>query len=225
LIFRKQGRRSLDSDDEKMRRYGSAYFWEERNQWFSDVWFHMVGSAQSMNHDDLRTRSGAFPFELPYRLIQMFSIKGDVVLDPFLGTGTTVLAAMCAGRHSIGFEIDAAMQSFILNRISSVPHIARRLVEQRLKAHCDFIKQKQADGKPPKHHNEIYDLPVVTKQETRLQLDLATQVAYQAGNRFKVAYLAAGKEFLPGHAASKTGEDGPADATIDNPRERQLKLF
>ncbi|MEE9307526.1 MAG: DNA methyltransferase [Spirochaetia bacterium] len=49
----------------------------------------------------VRGRSGAFPFELAYRLINMFSVKGDLVLDPFVGSGTTILAAMCTGRNSV----------------------------------------------------------------------------------------------------------------------------
>ena len=47
-----------------------------------------------------------FPLELAERLIRMFSFVGDTVLDPFLGTGTTTLAAMRNGRNSVGYEID-----------------------------------------------------------------------------------------------------------------------
>jgi DNA modification methylase len=54
-----------------------------------------------MAAEGARARSGAFPFELAYRLIDMFSVKGDLVLDPFVGSGTTILAAMCAGRNSV----------------------------------------------------------------------------------------------------------------------------
>lgn len=225
LIFRKKGRRSLPSDDEKMRRYDSAYFWEERNKWFSDIWFDLVGSTQSMHHEAPRGRSAAFPFELPYRLIHMFSIKGDIVLDPFLGTGTTMLAAMCAGRSSIGFEIDAALQPFILQRITSVPSIARQTVDQRLKAHCDFVNQRLEDDTPPKHHNANYDLPVITKQETKLQLDLASQVEYLSGNRFKVTYQPTGKENIPAPTQTKTSNASPADSAPEHPKERQLMLF
>ena len=47
-----------------------------------------------------------FPYELAYRLVRMFSFNGDTVLDPFLGTGTTMLASLQTGRNSIGVEID-----------------------------------------------------------------------------------------------------------------------
>jgi site-specific DNA-methyltransferase (adenine-specific) len=49
-----------------------------------------------------------FPLELAYRLVRMFSFYGDTVLDPFCGTGTTMLAAAKTGRNSIGIEIDPA---------------------------------------------------------------------------------------------------------------------
>ena len=59
-----------------------------------------------MNNKELRNRNGAYPFELAYRLINMYSVKGDTVLDPFLGTGTTIIAAIASGRNSVGYEID-----------------------------------------------------------------------------------------------------------------------
>jgi site-specific DNA-methyltransferase (adenine-specific) len=55
-----------------------------------------------------REHPAPFPFELAYRLVRMFSFFGDTVLDPFCGTGTTLLAAAKTGRNSIGIEIDPA---------------------------------------------------------------------------------------------------------------------
>lgn len=52
---------------------------------------------------------GAFPPALPLRLVLMFSIYGDRVLDPFLGTGTTALAAALTGRNAVGYDVDAAL--------------------------------------------------------------------------------------------------------------------
>jgi len=46
-----------------------------------------------------------FPEELPYRLIQLYTFEGDVVLDPFCGSGTTCIAALKTGRHFVGFDI------------------------------------------------------------------------------------------------------------------------
>lgn len=58
-----------------------------------------------------------FPLELAERLIRMFSFVGDTILDPFMGTGTTNIAAMLHGRNSIGYEIDETYFRQAANRI------------------------------------------------------------------------------------------------------------
>lgn len=68
-------------------------------QWFQQIWSGVTG-ASTRNHP------APYPLELAERLIRMFSFVGDTVLDPFLGTGTTIVAAAGAGRSSIGFEVD-----------------------------------------------------------------------------------------------------------------------
>jgi hypothetical protein len=75
--------------------------------WFSDVWQDIKGTSQQFLDKKTRERSGAFPFELAYRLICMYSIKGDWVLDPFAGTGTTMIAALTSARNGISVEIDS----------------------------------------------------------------------------------------------------------------------
>ena len=82
LLFRKGGKRQFKTESEKLRRKESSFFWEERNIWFSDLW-DLKGTKQKINNSETRKRSAAFPFELAYRLINMFSAKGDLVLDPF----------------------------------------------------------------------------------------------------------------------------------------------
>jgi DNA modification methylase len=72
---------------------------ENYQQWFQQIWSGLTG-ASTRNHP------APYPVELAERLIRMFSFVGDTVLDPFLGTGTTTVAAAAAGRNSIGFEID-----------------------------------------------------------------------------------------------------------------------
>lgn len=72
---------------------------EEYDAWFRQFW--TIPGASTRDHP------APFPLELAYRLVRMFSFVGDTVLDPFCGTGTTLLAAMRAGRNSIGVEIDA----------------------------------------------------------------------------------------------------------------------
>lgn len=72
---------------------------ENHKQWFQQIWSGLTG-ASTRNHP------APYPLELAERLIRMFSFVGDTVLDPFLGTGTTAIAAASVGRNSIGFEID-----------------------------------------------------------------------------------------------------------------------
>ena len=91
LIFRKGGKRNYTNEDEKKIRKESSYFWEERNTWFSDTW-DIKGVKQVITDTPTRNRNASYPIELPYRLINMYSQKGDVVLDPFVGLGTTPIA-------------------------------------------------------------------------------------------------------------------------------------
>lgn len=64
------------------------------------VWIFPPESASKVGHP------APFPIELPYRCIQLYTFKGDVVLDPFIGSGTTAIAAAMTGRHYIGIEIN-----------------------------------------------------------------------------------------------------------------------
>ncbi len=106
LVLRKGTRRQFKTAKEKENRRKSAFFWEERNRWFSDIWFDIRGTEQDLFDTATRQRSAAFPYELAHRLICMFSIGGDRVLDPFAGTGTTLAASVAAGRNAVGIEID-----------------------------------------------------------------------------------------------------------------------
>jgi len=73
---------------------------EEYGKWFQQFW--NLSGASTKQHP------APFPLELAYRLVRMFSFSGDTVVDPFCGTGTTMVAALKSGRNSIGIEIDAA---------------------------------------------------------------------------------------------------------------------
>lgn len=71
---------------------------QQYQEWFQQIW--SLGGASTRNHP------APFPLTLAERLVRMFSFVGDTVLDPFMGTGTTNLAAGKWGRNSIGFEIE-----------------------------------------------------------------------------------------------------------------------
>lgn len=188
LIFRMGAIREFLTNESRQNRRGSALFWEERNIWFSDVWFGLIGTPQKTNNKDIRNRSGAFPFELPYRLINMFSVKGDIVLDPFMGTGTTMLAAMACGRNSIGYEVDSAFRALILERVTDLPRIANQKVAQRIKKHSDFIQERAAINKTVKNHNKVYDFPVITKQEGDLRFEQVNKVQIIQKDQLQVSY-------------------------------------
>jgi len=68
------------------------------NEWFQQIW--NIPGASTRNHP------APFPLELALRIVKMFSFVGDTVLDPFCGTGTTMIASIRSGRNSIGVEIE-----------------------------------------------------------------------------------------------------------------------
>lgn len=100
LIFRKGPVRVFPARD--ATRAASRFGRAERDAWFSQIWT-IRGMPQS---DAEGRRTARFPSEIPRRLIRMFSVVGDTVLDPFAGTGTTLRVARELGRNAVGVEID-----------------------------------------------------------------------------------------------------------------------
>ena len=72
---------------------------EQFMEWTKSIWTMNAESAKRIGHP------APFPEELPYRLIQLYSFKGDIVLDPFMGSGTTAVSAYKSERKYIGYEI------------------------------------------------------------------------------------------------------------------------
>lgn len=178
LIFRKGSKRQFKTESEKLRRKESSFFWEERNVWFSDLW-DLKGTKQKIDNSETRKRSAAYPFELPYRLINMYSLQGDTVLDPFLGTGTTSLAAIASNRNSVGYEIDPMFLNIITENIESTPvTFFNSIIQNRIDQHINFITERNADIKKGdiKHYNDNLKLPVMTNQETDIKLNFVTSV-------------------------------------------------
>jgi len=189
LIFRKGRKRQFMSDSEKIKRKESSFFWEERNVWFSDLW-DLKGTKQKIAYFETRKRSAAYPFEIPYRLINMYSLQGDTVLDPFLGTGTTTLAAIAANRNSVGFEIDPMFFNIISDNIESTPvNYFNSVVQNRIDQHISFINKRKTDIKKSeiKHYNEYLKLPVITNQETDIKFWFVTGLE-RKGNEIIVMY-------------------------------------
>jgi len=173
LIFRKNRKREFRSISEKENRRESSFFWEERNVWFSDLW-SLPGAAQKLISQKSRQRSGSFPLEIPYRLINMFSVKGDTILDPFLGTSTTTLAAIACERNSIGFEIDDTLEETIFDRITTCPiSDFQSLTTKRLDRHREFV---EIYDKPFRYYNDFHDFPVITRSEEGIKLSPPHQI-------------------------------------------------
>jgi site-specific DNA-methyltransferase (adenine-specific) len=84
---------------------------EQFMEWTKSVWTMNPESAKKVGHP------APFPIELPYRLIQLYTYQGDVVLDPFMGSGTTAIAALKAGRKYIGYDNDPAYVKLAEERI------------------------------------------------------------------------------------------------------------
>ena len=80
-------------------------------QWTKSIWTMNAESARRIGHP------APFPEELPYRLIQLYSFKGDIILDPFMGSGTTAVSAIKSERNFVGYEISKEYVNLAENRI------------------------------------------------------------------------------------------------------------
>ena len=188
LIVRKGSKREFKTEAEKENRRESALFWEERNIWYSDVWTDIKGTEQKLSKAMSRSRSAAFPFDLAYRLINMYAVKGDTVLDPFLGTGTTVAAAMASGRNSIGVEIDKNFQHILSPMAHYIVDFSNDYLHDRLLRHLAFVENRKQNSGPLKYRNTHYGFPVVTSQEQSILLNDLKAVETCSNNTFEVIY-------------------------------------
>ena len=210
LVFR-NGDSQRQFEPKSERRYNSAYFWEERNEWFSDVWMDIKGELQSLDYDELRSRSAAYPFEIPYRLINMYSVYGDTVLDPFWGTGTTSLAAMAAARNSIGYEIETEFTQVFEERVGDAPTFSRDIIQQRLDDHHKFVERRLDSGDEFKYEAQNYDFPVTTKQEKPIQFYSVESVEESMNGYRTVHEPVEGQEF-----GLNTGKRAGAAASLSD---------
>ncbi|MFX1363599.1 MAG: DNA-methyltransferase [Promethearchaeota archaeon] len=191
LIFRK-GINKRKFSPKSERRYKSAFFWEERNKWFSDIWYDIKGTSQilnnrSKNQNKLRERSGAYPLELPYRLINMFSLYGDSILDPFWGTGTTSLASMICARNSIGYEINSEFIDIFKKNLKNLTQLNDDFNKDRLNHHIKNMKNFRNLQKEIKYRSTYYKFPVITNQEREILLYKITNYTEEE-NKFIVKH-------------------------------------
>lgn len=107
VMLRKPGYRKPTPEMEELSRIQKQDYF----RWFSQLWTDVPGAST-------RSHPAPFPLEIPRRLIQMFSFMGDTVLDPFVGSGTTVQAAIQLGRNAIGGDIDPSYVSMAKTRLA-----------------------------------------------------------------------------------------------------------
>jgi modification methylase len=201
LVLRKGPQRRFELPAEKLKRRRSAFFWEERNTWFSDVW-DLKGARQDIESPVTRERSGAFPLELAYRLVAMFSVQGDTVLDPFAGTGTTLMACAALGRNGIGVEVDGELATRARASLASSAEPLNAWTRKRLERHDTFVRDRIAAHGALKHHNAPHGFAVVTEQETELELDMIACIEPDGTDGVEVHYAATG----PGQLSLPLGQ-------------------
>lgn len=176
LVFRKGGKRVFEGS-QKVLRQKSAFFWEERNVWFSDLW-DIRGTAQTMKKTKKgRDRNASFPLEIPYRLVNMYSAEDDTVLDPFLGMGTTGIACMLSKRNSVGYEIDADVAFDALQNMGMSVYDANEYIKARVSRHLDFIKNLSEEKKKKCYINNPHGFAVKTRQETAIEFEQLEKIS------------------------------------------------
>jgi DNA modification methylase len=111
---------------------------EDFDLWFQQFW--TLSGASTRDHP------APFPLELANRLVRMFSFAGDVILDPFSGTGTTLVAAAQAGRSAIGVEIDPTYVRRAADRLATLADLFHRPIVEVLDSLNHFVGRMASDS-------------------------------------------------------------------------------
>ncbi len=129
LLLKKRGKRRIPREE----REAAAMTKEEWKTFFSGHW--AFGGARQGEH------GAVFPEELPRRLIRMYTVRDDLVLDPFLGSGTTAKVALALGRRAVGYELNPDFRSLIEAKLSEVEGLAAD--------HVRFVSPGRTASLPP----------------------------------------------------------------------------
>jgi site-specific DNA-methyltransferase (adenine-specific) len=166
LIFKKIGETPKVTKEIKEK---SKMTQKEWNEYFTGHW-NFNGQKQT-NHIAM------FPEELPKRLIKMFSFVGDTVLDPFLGSGTTSLAAKNLNRNSVGYEINPDFLPIIKDKL--------KITENNIfdKVAYEFIKQEKINTNFDKEINKlkyVFKDPIkLNKQIDPRKLQFGSKISFK----------------------------------------------
>ena len=95
---------------------------KEQSRLNKEEWREYISSIWRFKPELNRRHPAPFPLELPKRLIKLFSFKNDVILDPFMGSGTTAVAAVQSGRHYAGYEINGDYIRMTEERLKALRH-------------------------------------------------------------------------------------------------------
>lgn len=140
----------------------------EMQAWFVSIWSDIRGASTRDGHP------APYPLQLAERLIRMFSFAGDTVLDPFLGIGSTALAAAIAGRNSIGVEIEPAY----LNR--AVERIRNLECNPRYFGAPDIVIEVEGYAKRASRQNASGDRSTSREDVEKIQGDQGTEALWAA---------------------------------------------
>lgn len=114
ILFFQKGKfdyKQIDKETRELSRIDKTEF--QNNKWYSTLW----EMTNVLPNSTLEKNIAAFPIELPYRIIKLFSYKNEIVLDPFLGSATTMKVARQLGRNSVGIEIKEELLPIIKKKI------------------------------------------------------------------------------------------------------------
>lgn len=136
LIFKKQGKAPVPSLEQKK---SSEMTKEEWNAYFASHW--TFGGAKQDGH------IAVFPEELPHRLIKMFSFAGETIFDPFMGSGTTALAAQNLQRNSIGYEINPDFVDYYKQKVDNARLFNTSTCQYTVDTSC-INKEQKLKGLP-----------------------------------------------------------------------------
>jgi site-specific DNA-methyltransferase (adenine-specific) len=134
LLFKKQGKAPKPTEEQKVN---TAMTNEEWNTYFNGHWY--FNGAKQDKH------LAMFPEELPTRLIKMFSFEDETVLDPFMGSGTTALAAKKLGRNSVGYEINPGYIPIIEDKVGGIEVVRQPALTDDFERRIDELPYRFVD--------------------------------------------------------------------------------
>jgi len=161
LTQRQRGQRGLPSE--------VSIFRDEFMEATTDVWEIAPERATRVNHP------APFPVELPERLIHLYTYRGDLVLDPFMGSGTTAVAAVATGRHFAGYDTDPEYVAAATARAD-----AERNRQEALHDESDELRRVVL-ASPPMPADEDEDFQVRAVREGRAARDLGREALEKCG--------------------------------------------